>query len=84
MVGSLLTAARGGSNRHALTIEHQLRPLFGFFVAHTLTTGVFAVDRDFLDYEIATAHINARIAQAVSEAWPFVATKRSVVTSAAE
>ena len=70
-------------DRHALTIEHQLRPLFGFFMAHTLPTGVFAVDRDFLDYEIVTDHINVRITQAVSEVRRFVA-KRFVVTNAAE
>lgn len=79
----IVVTATGGSDRHALIIEHQLRPLFGFFMAHTLPTGVFAVDRDFLDYEIVTDHINARITQAVSEVRRFVA-KRSVVTSAAE
>lgn len=35
----ILLTATGGSDRHALTIEHQLRPLFGFFMAHTLPTG---------------------------------------------
>lgn len=80
----ILLTATGGSDRHALIIEHQLRPLFGFFMAHTLPTGVFAVDRDFLDYEIATAHINARITQAVSEVRPFVAAEKSIVASAAE
>lgn len=80
----ILLTATGGSDRHALIIEHQLRPLFGFFMAHTLPTGVFAVDRDFLDYEIATAHINARITQAVTEVRPFVAPERFLVASAAE
>jgi FMN reductase len=79
----ILLTATGGSDRHALIIEHQLRPLFGFFMAHTLPTGVFAVDRDFLDGEIANAHLNARITQAVSEVRPFIALKRSTVTSVA-
>jgi FMN reductase len=80
----ILLTATGGSDRHALIIEHQLRPLFGFFMAHTLPTGVFAVDGDFLDYEIVTPHINARIIQAVTEVRPFVATERFLIASAAE
>ena len=36
----VLLAATGGSDRHALVIEHQLRPLLGFFEAQTLATGV--------------------------------------------
>ena len=38
----VLLAATGGGDRHALVIEHQLRPLFGFFEAATLGTGVYA------------------------------------------
>ena len=34
-------SALGGSQQHALMIEHQLRPLFGFFSAHTLPKGLF-------------------------------------------
>ena len=33
--------ATGASDRHSLMIDHQLRPLFSFFNAHTLPTGVF-------------------------------------------
>jgi FMN reductase len=40
-------AATVGSPRHALVIEHQLRPLFGFFAAQTLPTGVVVADADF-------------------------------------
>ena len=49
VVGLLAT---GGSDRHALVIEHQLRPLFGFFNAHTLPTGVFVPDGAFIDGRI--------------------------------
>lgn len=42
LVGKLvLLSALGGSQQHALMIEHQLRPLFGFFSAHTLPKGLF-------------------------------------------
>ena len=36
----VLLAATGGSDRHALVIDHQLRPLFSFFQARTLPLGV--------------------------------------------
>jgi FMN reductase len=37
----VLLSALGASRQHALMIEHQLRPLFGFFSAHTLPKGLF-------------------------------------------
>jgi len=80
----ILLTATGGSDRHALLIEHQLRPLFGFFMAHTLPTGVFAVDRDFLNHEIAAEHINSRIALAVRDAGPFFDRTAAQTISAAE
>src|SRR5690606_39283401 len=43
----VLLAATGGSDRHALMIDHQLRPLFSFFQARTLPLGVYATDKDF-------------------------------------
>lgn len=38
----VVLAATGGSERHALMIDHQLRPLFAFFQAHTLPYGLYA------------------------------------------
>ena len=43
----VVISATGGASRHALLIEHQLRPLFGFFSAWTIPTGIFAEDRQF-------------------------------------
>ncbi len=40
-------AATGGGARHALVVEHALRPLFGFFTALTVPTAVYASDPDF-------------------------------------
>lgn len=37
----VLLTALGGSPQHTLMIEHQLRPLFGFFGAHTMPRGLF-------------------------------------------
>jgi FMN reductase len=34
----VVLTANGGGDRHALVVEHQLRPLFGFFSSHTIAT----------------------------------------------
>ncbi|QEO13867.1 FMN reductase [Agromyces intestinalis] len=65
-------AATGGSDRHALIIEHQFRPLFSFFQALTLPIGVYASDPDFVDYRIDSDSLRERIAQAVQRGVPVV------------
>ena len=45
----VLLTATGGGDRHALVIEHQLLPLFGFFEAATLPIGVNAGAADFAE-----------------------------------
>ena len=62
--------ATGGSDRHALVIEHQLRPLFSFFQAHTLPIGVYATDKEFDNYRVSGDALRARIALAVERAVP--------------
>ncbi|RZJ62767.1 MAG: FMN reductase [Acidovorax sp.] len=69
----VLLAATGGSDRHALVIDHQLRPLFSFFQARTLPIGVYASEQDFQGYEIGSAALRERIALAVSRAAPLLA-----------
>ena len=49
----IVLTATGGSDRHALLVEHQMRPLFGFFQALTLPLGIFANEGDFADYRIS-------------------------------
>ncbi len=44
VVGLLAT---GGSDHHYLILEHQLRPLFGFFGAYTPARAIYAVPKDF-------------------------------------
>ena len=63
----MLLAATGGGDRHALVIEHQLRPLFGFFEAATLPTGVYAAERDFTDGEPTAPALLERIERAVDQ-----------------
>jgi FMN reductase len=69
----VLLAASGGSDRHALVLEHQLRPLFSFFQAQTLPIGVYATDRDFTpEYTIKSEHIQDRITLAIARALPIL------------
>ena len=61
--------ATGGSERHALAVEHQMRPLFASFDAHTLPTAVFALDRTIgPDGQISDEAVRARLDQLVREA----------------
>lgn len=68
----VLLAATGGGERHALMIEHQLRPLFAFFQALTLPLGVYASNTDFDGYRVASEVLEARIALAADRALPLV------------
>ncbi|HZH09379.1 MAG TPA: NAD(P)H-dependent oxidoreductase [Microvirga sp.] len=49
--------ATGGGARHALVVEHALRPLFGFFSALTVPTAVYASDADFGPTDDGAGHI---------------------------
>ncbi|GLK81189.1 NAD(P)H-dependent oxidoreductase [Methylopila turkensis] len=60
--------ATGGSDRHALAVEHQLRPLFGSFDALTLPTAVFVIDRDVVDGRVTDERVARRLDTLVSEA----------------
>ncbi|AWH21270.1 FMN reductase [Stenotrophomonas sp. ZAC14D2_NAIMI4_6] len=64
----VLLAATGGSERHALVIDHQLRPLFSFLQAHTLPIGVYATPADFDGELINSTALQARIALAAERA----------------
>ena len=77
----VLLAATGGSDRHALIIEHQFRPLFSFFQAITLPIGVYASDTDFVDYRIDSQALRDRIDQAIGRGLPVV---RSTVLPVSE
>lgn len=63
----VLIAATGGGDRHALAVEHQLRPLFAFFEARVLSTAVHASNGDFAEGRLAGAAALARLERAVSE-----------------
>jgi FMN reductase len=57
----VILAATGGTPLHGLMLEHQFRPLFGFFGA------VYAVEADFTEYALSSPAVEARIKRAVAE-----------------
>lgn len=57
----VLLAATGGSTRHALMIDHQLRTLFGFFHALSLPAGVYATQEDIQDGLISSTALKQRL-----------------------
>lgn len=60
--------ATGGSERHALVIEHQLRPLFAFFQAQPLGTGLFLTEGEFAEGRIVTEAAQQRFERLLHEA----------------
>lgn len=64
----VLLAANGGSDRHALVVDHQLRPLFAFFRALTVPSAVYAAEADFDGYLLRSDGLRARIAEAAGQA----------------
>jgi FMN reductase len=50
----VLLAATGGTDRHALVIDDQMRPLFAYLRALTLPTSVYAAPEDWGSTELGT------------------------------
>lgn len=63
----VLIGATGGGHRHALMVEHQLRPLFGFFSALTVPTSVYAAENEMTNGVPTDPALVARIAQAARQ-----------------
>lgn len=78
----MLLTATGGGERHALMVEHQLRPLFAFFEALVLPTAVYATDKDFLDGVLASEVIRKRGEQAIDDASSLLISRRRGVERA--
>ncbi len=66
----VLLVATGGSDRHALVIEHELRPLFGFFQAATAPLGIYASSGDFDRTTLLNPETYGRIELAVRDILP--------------
>ena len=75
----IVLTATGGSDRHALLVEHQMRPLFGFFQSLTLPLGIFASENDFVDHRVASSELRARIDLAVARTLPLLTSHLQLV-----
>ncbi|MGO4581503.1 FMN reductase [Cupriavidus sp. 2TAF22] len=75
----VLLCATGGSDRHALVLEHQLRPLFGFLQALTLPIGVYAGPGDFQNCQVSGAALTERIRLAAARAAALLECSRKLV-----
>ncbi len=71
----VILAAVGGSERHALVVEHQLRPLLGFFGTHAVPASLYLRDSDFVrdaesaeGYRLANEEVHARLRLVASQA----------------
>lgn len=53
--------ATGGSDHHYLAIEHQFKPILGFFNAHAIPGGVYANNRHFLNGDLVDNDILERL-----------------------
>jgi FMN reductase len=73
----VLLTATGGGPRHALVVEHTLRPLFGFFEALTIPTAVYASDADFVEGQLAEAGVMARVSTAAQQLAGLIGTEAS-------
>lgn len=57
----VLLAATGGTDRHALVLEHALRPLFAFFQALTVPVAFYASAGDFDGTTLLNPRVYGRI-----------------------
>ncbi|WP_445398441.1 NAD(P)H-dependent oxidoreductase [Streptomyces sp. LE64] len=66
----VMLAATGGSDRHALVIEHAMRPLFGFLQAWTAPAGIYLSAGDFDGTTVLNPEVYERIEMAVGDVVP--------------
>jgi FMN reductase len=62
----VLIGATGGTARHSLALDHAVRPLFTYFRAIVVPTGVFAATDDFGSTD-ASAGLGRRVTRAAGE-----------------
>lgn len=75
----VILAATGGSDKHCLVIEHQLRPLFGFLQSYTVPVGVYASHGDFENGDVRSPIVLARITTAARQAVSLARSKAALI-----
>lgn len=77
-----ILVATGGSDQHASVLEYQLRPLASFFGVVTTPTAIYARDNEFINYQLNSEPIAARIESALSQALNLLQENRAVAMAA--
>jgi FMN reductase len=80
----VVVGATGGGHRHGLVVEHQLRPLFGFFCALTVPTSLYASDPEFGDGVPSDPAVIERIDLASAQLAALLLLRRHVKSNAWE
>lgn len=75
----VILAATGGSDKHCLVIEHQLRPLFGFLQSYAVPVGVYASHTDFENGALKSPVVLARVVTAARQAVSLVRSKAASI-----
>ncbi len=73
----VVLTASGGSDRHALMIDHELRPLFAFLQAFVAPAAIFASSQQFAGTALLDPRIFSRIEVAVNDLMPLLETRAS-------
>jgi FMN reductase len=63
----VVISATGGSDRHALALDHGLRPLFAFFSADIIPTALYGIESEFVESRPVGDALSARISRAAEE-----------------
>ena len=66
----VILAATGGSERFALVLEHELRPLFGFFQAAVMPVGFYVNAGDIDGGTVLNAEVYSRIQVGLRDVLP--------------
>lgn len=74
----VLLTANGGGARHCLMVEHQLRPLLGFFEACTVPTTVYASESDFEGGALVNPLVLKRIGAAAGQFAGLIERQRTI------
>ncbi|HEX7052236.1 MAG TPA: NAD(P)H-dependent oxidoreductase [Longimicrobiales bacterium] len=76
----VLLAATGGSDRHALVLEHAWRPLFGFFQALTVPVAFYASAGDFDGTVLLNPRVHGRIEMGLTDVVDLLRTRATGTT----
>lgn len=72
----VLIAATGGGQRHALMVEHSLRPLFAFFTSLTVPTAIYVTEAELGDGHVADPELLRRLSDAADEFAHLITSRR--------